>query len=274
MFRQLLKVSLVILVMAPAMLYADNPFRMGQMNHEKVEGRMILIFDTPKKDVHQDIETILKHDGEFKNIIKGLNSEFMFPEDVTVRFSENDGPSYSPKENEILMSYNFIFYLATIYFESYPKASDEDMLTFAKDATVFLFYHELAHAFIDIYNLPIVSNEETAADNLAVILALEYTDDGLNVVLDTAELFDLLDQKIKHFQEDDYWDEHALDAQRFYNILCLAYGKYPKKVKKIVHDVKNEKLTQFLEERGDYCIDQYDQQLYAWGILLKPFFKQ
>jgi hypothetical protein len=135
-------------------------------------------------------------------------------------------------------------------------------------------YHEIAHAFIDLYQLPIVSNEETAADNLAVSLALEYTRDGLDTVLDSAVLFDLLDQDSpKKYTESDYWDEHELDAQRFYNILCLAYGRYPKQVKKELSIVNNKKLIQFLKERGEWCIYQYDQQLNAWGKLLNDYIK-
>ena len=49
--------------------------------------------------------------------------------------------------------------------------SAEDRLVNVVDATL---YHEMGHAFIDLYELPIVSSEEDAADSLSAYIILEY----------------------------------------------------------------------------------------------------
>jgi Putative metallopeptidase len=266
----LVGISAIVMLAQPVTVSAENPFKSASMDR----GKITLIFEKPKKQVYRDIRSVFIANGRFDDIVQSLNKEFIFPDNITAKFADEDGPFYDPGKREVIMSYSFIFYLSTLYFERYPKASDDDMISFSERAAIFLFYHELAHAMIDVYQLPIVSNEETAADNLAMILALEYHDDGFNVIMDTAELFDLLDgQNNKKISENDYWDEHALDAQRFYNILCLAYGVYPDKVKKIVKDSKNPKLREFLKERGEACSYLYDQQLTAWARLLKPYFR-
>ncbi len=234
-----------------------------------------LQFMPADKKVYQDIKIIFEKSHQFQTVIQKLNETFSLPVNVKVVFADADGPVYKPNTRTVVMNYDFIFYLATLYLVRYPNASDDEMINFAMRASTFLFYHEVAHALIDVFNLPIVSNEETAADNLAVILAFEFNDDGFSIVIDSAELFDLLDQnkQSKKFDDSDYWDEHSLDAQRFYNILCMAYGVYPEKVKKLVAKAKNKKLHQFIEEREEACAYQYDQQFSAWSTLLKPYFR-
>jgi hypothetical protein len=271
--RWIIKSILVLSLSTSMTCYAENPFKLAKQYHTN-SGKFVLVFETPKKDVYQDIKTIFESSGVFDSIIDGINKTFVLPEDITVKFMVGDGPAYFPNKNMIQMSYDFIFHLTVLYVERYPKSSDDDMLNFALRATTFLFYHELAHAFIDTYQLPIVSNEETAADNLAVILALEYTNDGFQIVMDSAELFDLLEKDgPKKYDESDYWDEHALDAQRFYNILCLSYGRYPEKVAKVLKSLHNKTLSKFINDRGEYCIDEYQRQYDAWTKLLTPYFR-
>lgn len=235
-----------------------------------------LQFMPADKQVYKDIKTIFEHSNQFQTIVKQLNAMFDMPVSVKVRFEDADGPVYQPDKRRVVMNYDFIFYLATLYLTRYPDAKDDEMIDFALRASTFLFYHEVAHALIDVFNLPIVSNEETAADNLAVILAFEFNKDGFSIVIDSAELFDLLDQakKSDKYDDSDYWDEHSLDAQRFYNILCMAYGVYPEKVKKLIAHVKNKKMHQFVDEREQACSYLYDQQLSAWSTLLKPYFRK
>lgn len=232
-----------------------------------------LYFNKPKNKDYRDLGVVLKESNQFQSIIDGINKEFILPENIKVIFSDDEGPVYNPSTKTITMSYGFIFYATTLYVKRYPDASDEDIISFSIATATFLFYHELAHALIDAYHLPIVSNEETAADNLAVILALEYTNDGYAIVIDSAELFDLLDSTNKTYDEDELWDVHALDSQRFYNILCLSYGKDPKAVMSDLKALNNKNLLTFVREEGDSCKEQYTKQTEAWLHLLESHFR-
>ncbi|MDX1901793.1 MAG: DUF4344 domain-containing metallopeptidase [Gammaproteobacteria bacterium] len=250
--------TLCVSIIFSAMVYANE------------NGKFKLYFDTPKDEDYQNIEIVVKASNQFQNIIEGLNREFILPEDIFVKFSIKDGPVYYPKNKTIVMSYPFIAYLSGLYVNKYPKASSHAMVNFSIRATTFFFYHEMAHALINVLDLPIVSNEETAADNLAVIIALEYTNDGYDIVMDSAELFDILDHTTQTYAEDDLWDEHALNSQRFYNIICLTYGRDPDKV---LAELKNTKLLKFIKEKSAFCKDEYASQLQAWLKLLDPFFQ-
>lgn len=230
--------------------------------------QIILKFISPKNKRFNSTESIVKDNELIKKSVEVINRTFILPESLLVNFSEGDGPYYDPNTSTITMNYDFILYLAGQYIKKHPKASSATLFNFTTDAIQFFLYHEIAHALISLYHLPIVSNEEIAADNLAVILTLEYTDDGYNVVMNSAELFDILDQENEKYDEDELWDEHALDSQRFYNIICLTYGRYPEKLKNEAKQDKNLLLLKFIKEKGDFCIEEYQQQLKNWGKLL------
>tara|TARA_R110000868_G_scaffold53231_7_gene167277 strand:- start:5422 stop:6261 length:840 start_codon:yes stop_codon:yes gene_type:complete len=262
----------VVMLLMPLFASAQSPAK--NKKSPVAKGGLVLKYETPKKEIDRKIKALLKHDGTFDAIVKSLNQEFNFPETVRVKFVANEGPLYDTRKKELVMSYGFINYLASLYIERYPETTDDAMIDFALRSNFFLFYHEIAHALIDVFNLPIVSNEETAADNFAVILALEMDSEGFDVVMDSVELFDILDQtNTKQLDESDYWDEHSLDAQRFYNILCMTYGRFPEKVKAAVKKIKDDKLNKFIENKGEYCLYLYDQQTKAWLQLLNPHFK-
>jgi len=62
-----------------------------------------------------------------------------------------------------------------------------------------------------------------------------------------------------------YADVHSLDAQRFYNVLCLAYGADPK----LFADVVEQKHLP--QERAEGCADEYRQVDYAVQKLISPY---
>ena len=61
-----------------------------------------------------------------------------------------------------------------------------------------------------------------------------------------------------------YYDDHGLDQQRAYQIVCLMVGSDKDKFK----DLASE--TKLPEDRQDSCAEDYSDALYAWDLLLKP----
>jgi len=64
-----------------------------------------------------------------------------------------------------------------------------------------------------------------------------------------------------------YWDEHSLDEQRFYDTVCLIYGRDPEKYAYLVHD------GTLPRERAEFCGEEYDRISMAWQTLLAPVLK-
>jgi len=98
----------------------------------------------------------------------------------------------------------------------------------------FTLLHELAHAVIEIHDIPVLGGQEQAADQIAVMLLL--TDKRNNGALNPVVLNKLLaisgewmlewKAEIKNNQTV-YWGTHPLTIQRFYDVTCLAYGSNP-----------------------------------------------
>ena len=63
-------------------------------------------------------------------------------------------------------------------------------------------------------------------------------------------------------------DEHGLPAQRFYNVLCIAYGADSKLFADLV---EKEYLP---KERAEGCESEYEQVTRAMTKLIRPFIDQ
>ena len=110
------------------------------------------------------------------------------------------------------------------------------------DVIDFVFWHEIGHALIDIYELPITGLEENVADQFAALmLSFTYDEDtgsnsvGQDMLYNVGTWFTIEDQYWNEIHPEEtgeiitpeYWDSHGLDAQRFYNVSCYAYGSDP-----------------------------------------------
>ena len=97
-----------------------------------------------------------------------------------------------------------------------------------------VFLHELGHAIIDLKHVPIIGGEEDAADRISIMMLLPYIHKNPNE--GKTMLIGYLSYSWSHRTgilskfidgANLYGDVHALDEQRVYNVLCLAYGSNP-----------------------------------------------
>ena len=135
-----------------------------------------------------------------------------------------------------------------------------------KGALVSLFFHELSHALIDMFQLPITGREEDAADQLSAILLINRTAHDAAMVLSAAEGFRLL-ARLERNEQPIYWDEHSLHAQRYYDMVCLVYGSDKQR---FAYLVKSGALP---EERSEICAEDYERIRKSWTTLLQPYAK-
>jgi hypothetical protein len=98
------------------------------------------------------------------------------------------------------------------------------------DAVVgqFLFWtlHETGHAAFDIFQVPLFGREEDAADQFAAYIMLHFGKDQARRWIEGAAYTS------DEFMADVPWGKnyasvHGLPQQRFYNLICLAYGADP-----------------------------------------------
>ena len=142
------------------------------------------------------------------------------------------------------------------------------------DAVVGQFFyvvaHEMVHAMFDILEVPIVGNEEIAADQFAAYIMLQFGKDqsralitGAAVAYNTYVQNPQVRAPLAAFS-----DVHAAPAQRFFNLLCLAYGADPV----LFADFVNEGYLP--KSRATNCKREYDQVAFAFRELIVPHLDQ
>lgn len=215
------------------------------------------------KTGNPDLEQALRESKMLEGLATELNSIVALPRDVTIELLDCGEPNafYSDQEHRIAVCYELI----ELFDKGFAKVidTDEEIAEATIGATLFTFFHELGHALVHELGLPITGKEEDAVDQLATVVLLAGGDDGALMALDGAESF-LLEAAQDGFEQLPFWDEHSLDEQRFYNIVCLVYGSNPDAHGALVES------GDLPEERAERCPDEYKQVEGAWDRLLAP----
>ncbi len=261
MIIHIIKLSILLLIISvhSMMALADsksNNFINVTYEKPKSKKEKAILTDLNKEKVSELVAEVLEE--IFKTIDK---------KPLALVYGDEDGPSYDSRKKSIYIPYDFIQEIKQRFIDVKYSNSGISLNDAVMDVVMHTILHEVAHALIDRYELPVVGKEEDAADSLATMLLIEYFEDGQEVVLTAADLFDLESEDVKECAEEDFWDEHSLDVQRYYRTVCYVYGSDPKKYADIKKDAK------FSDDRADLCIDEYEQAYFSWMKLLKPLLK-
>jgi hypothetical protein len=134
---------------------------------------------------------------------------------------------------------------------------------------LFVLMHETAHAAITQMGLPVLGRIEDAADTFATLRLIRIGSDFSHRVLtDAAKGWFMADRR-DHATGDRvaFYDEHQLNQQRAYQIVCLMVGSDADKFK----DLATE--TKLPEERQETCLGDFSNAAYSWDLLLKPYLR-
>jgi hypothetical protein len=127
---------------------------------------------------------------------------------------------------------------------------------------LFIVLHETAHAVFAVLAVPVLGREEDAADQVAAYAATQLGGDFAERMLRAAAFMYDTDSARKP-GEDDFADVHGLDRQRFYNVLCIAWGSDPKRY------AFAKELGKLPDERAEGCADEYHQVRFAVQTLIR-----
>ncbi len=225
-------------------------------------GNFVVRYDKTDNEDYQELEAIFKETRLLEDTVQELNTVFALPSQVPVVFKEcgDVNAFYDPEAREISLCWELVEYYAGLFLsEEQTEEEAEEGGEAVAGATAFTFFHELGHALIDIYDLPVTGREEDAVDQLATMILLEGGEEGEMAALNGAWSF------LTEEEELAFWDEHSLDEQRFYNIVCWSYGKNPEGFQYLVDD---ETLP---EDRAERCPAEYDRMSRSWDALLEPY---
>jgi hypothetical protein len=140
------------------------------------------------------------------------------------------------------------------------------MSEFVAGNMLFVLLHELGHTAITQMGLPVLGKMEDAADSFAAVRLIKVGSAFSNRVLtEAAEGWFLADRRDnKSGDKVAYYDEHGLNQQRAYQIVCYMVGSDEDKFKALATEVK------LPEERQDTCAGDYSNAAFSWDLLLKP----
>lgn len=146
----------------------------------------------------------------------------------------------------------------------------QDGVEFVTGNVLFVLGHETAHALISVFEIPVIGREEDAADALSTIVALKMGNEFADrVVINAARGWFLSDQRDKKQGiSNAFYDEHGLDLQRAYHIVCLLVGGAPEKFTDLAQEVKLPK------ERQDTCRFDFSNASWSWEEVLKPHMRK
>jgi hypothetical protein len=139
-----------------------------------------------------------------------------------------------------------------------------ELVEFVLGNTLFVMAHEMGHALIYEMNMPVLGREEDAADSFALVTALKMGNRfSERVLLEAAKGWVLTATRDKGEQLA-FYDEHGLDLQRAYNVVCMMVGSDPEKYGRLAEE------TKLPEERQKSCVRDYKTTAWSWEEMLKP----
>lgn len=167
---------------------------------------------------------------------------------------------YHGGQHQITVSYDLVTFLRKFYRAKNVPQPDQATL----DTLVFILLHELGHAMIHELGLPAVGREEDAADEFATLISgAALGDGGRQSALVAAQWFRLMGHSQLKLSDMPFWDEHSLDSQRFFNILCLIYGADSQATSNIITP-----LVPYTRLRT--AAERHAQKAANWKRLLSP----
>ncbi len=218
-------------------------------------------YNVSSNAAHEQYRKALQGNRVFEEVAEGLNKTVRLPTTVDIQLVDCAAVNafYDPNNQRIIVCYELVDYFLEVFRNT--AKNDDELGTAVIGATIFSFFHESGHALIHLLDLPAVGREEDSADQLATITLIAAGDEGVAMALSGAYWFQL---QQKSDQKTAFWDEHAFDGQRFYNILCMIYGSNPSKYQGFVASGDLPK------DRAQRCPEEFAKISRSWQQLLKP----
>lgn len=112
-------------------------------------------------------------------------------------------------------------------------------------------------------SLPVLGKEEDAADSVATVFLTQSVKNGDEYAYDAARFFHAMSSRERNLAPSDYWDEHSLDQQRAYSIVCWIAGSSAGAFAAV------SRTGLLPRSRLERCPAEYEQKVSAWDTLLQ-----
>ncbi len=231
-------------------------------------GQFHVYYAPIEDDTYGPLQKLFQETKALEAIADELNKTLILPDDLTIVMGNcgQENAFYSAEKKQVVLCNELIGRFAVLFNQG--DKSEQEIGEAIVNTTLFVFFHEVGHALVDVLNLPTTGREEDVVDEFSTLLLLEGGEDGEKAVISAAEWFLIEGSKNDQLEKLAFWDEHSLDMQRFYGTLCLVYGKNP------------DKYQNFIEQdllpaaRAAACIQDYAKKSKSWDTLLAPHLRK
>ena len=232
--------------------------------------RITIEYVAPTSSDLHDLYEVLKIRHALERIQKIL-SPLRLPEPLAVKTMECGKINAWYKREDSKPTVTICYELLKHVLDSLPKEMTAEGVTSddAKIGQVLWFtLHEVGHATFDIFGVPIFGNEEVAADNFATYVMLQFAE-ARRLIVGAAWNWNAYVQDYKRnpvvqIRLAGFASDHGLPQERFYNVLCMAFGANPVLFEDLV---KNGYLPSM---RASNCDREYKKFAYAFGKEISP----
>jgi len=252
------------LTLVCATALATGAFAASQPSGKGKTGMIRGVYEPPKNPKHQELYEWAKKSQVLEKLSDSLRA-LRLPKVLVMKFAGCDGTSnawYEPEDGTVTFCYEYVAEIQAGSAGSAAHGIPSDMAF--EGGVVFVLLHETSHAIFDLLKVPILGREEDAADQVAAMTLLRAGEGVARRVLSGAAWMYLHDSKGRMPDDSDFADVHGLDAQRFYNVLCMAHGSNPDSFKGMVEKGYLPK------DRAETCADEFRQVAYAVKQLINP----
>jgi hypothetical protein len=225
--------------------------------------RIDIEYAQPKTKELQPVYEVMKK-AKVLERVQRLLSPLRLPRRLLLKTESCDGVSNAWYDGEaVTVCYEFVDDI----WKSVPQATTPAGVT-PIDAFVGpvadVFLHEVGHAVFDLWKVPVLGREEDAADTFSVYIMLQFPkEEARRLIMGNAYQYknDVKAPTVTIAMQK-FADEHGTPSQRFFNVLCLAYGADPK----LFGDFVSSGLLP--KERAEGCEDEYKAAAYAIKTLM------
>lgn len=218
-------------------------------------------------------EKLMRDDELVQEWAQSANENFIPPANVPVIAKQCDTVNafYDPDEKSITMCYEMADYLQELFAkpeEGEASPSAEDVDSSVVGALNGIYFHELGHALIDLYDLPTTGKEEDAVDQLAALVLIGSAESSKDYrdIISLTDAWGRMSQASEAgpIGQDIFADEHSLSGQRYYNMMCYLYGSNHNAFLPLVAD------GELPVQRAMRCESEYNKMAKSWATLLEP----
>jgi hypothetical protein len=215
----------------------------------------------PDNPAQQPLYGILKEKRVLETL-QDLLRAFRLPKPLLLQTTGCKGvPNAWYEQGTVTVCYEFV---AEVLSRA-PQAITPDGVT-REDAIVGLIaavaLHETGHALFDLLDVPIFGREEDAADQFAAYILLQLRQEDARRMIGAVALMFRNQASAQKTDFGAFSSAHGLPAQRFFNLICMAYGSDPK----FFADFVDKGVLP--KDRAQSCEGEYAQATHAVDTLI------